>query len=41
MQNMVYVDDAALTDAAVLGSWVRRAMDYVAAHPAAAKRRRR
>jgi TfoX/Sxy family transcriptional regulator of competence genes len=41
MQDMVYVDNAALTDAELLRTWVRRGTDYVAAHPAAAKRRKR
>jgi len=41
MQGMVYVDNGALVDPEVLRTWVQRGMDYVAAHPAAAKRRKR
>ncbi len=41
MQNMVYVDHSALADTEVLRAWVRRGTDYVAAHPAATKRRKR
>jgi len=41
MQGMVYVDNSGLADPDVLGTWVRRGTDYVAAHPATAKRRRR
>jgi TfoX/Sxy family transcriptional regulator of competence genes len=41
MQGMVYVDNGALTDAVVLRTWVQRGTDYVAAHPATAKRRKR
>ena len=33
-QGMVYVDNSGLNDADVLRTWVRRATDYVAAHPA-------
>jgi len=41
MQGMVYVDSGALADPEVLRTWVHRGMDYVGAHPAAAKRRKR
>jgi TfoX/Sxy family transcriptional regulator of competence genes len=41
MQGMVYVDDSGLADPDVLRTWVQRGTDYVAAHPAAAKRRER
>ena len=40
MQGMVYVDNGALADPEVLRTWVQRGTDYVAAHPAAAKRRK-
>jgi len=41
MQGMVYVDTGGLPDAAALQTWVQRGTDYVAAHPATAKRRKR
>lgn len=41
MQGMVYVENTALTDASVLRTWVQRGIDYVTAHPATAKRRKR
>src|SRR5437588_11038071 len=41
MQGMVYVDNSGLTDPEVLLTWLRPGTDYVAAHPAAAKRRKR
>jgi hypothetical protein len=41
MQGMVYVDNPALADPAILRTWVHRGTDYVAAHPAAAKRGKR
>jgi TfoX/Sxy family transcriptional regulator of competence genes len=41
MQGMVYVDNSGLADPEALRTWVRRGTDYVAAHPAAAKRRSR
>jgi TfoX/Sxy family transcriptional regulator of competence genes len=41
MQGMVYVDNTGLADPNALRSWVRRGTDYVAAHPASAKRRKR
>jgi TfoX/Sxy family transcriptional regulator of competence genes len=41
MQGMVYVDNGALADPAILRTWVHRGTDYVAAHPAAAKRGKR
>jgi TfoX/Sxy family transcriptional regulator of competence genes len=41
MQGMVYVDNSGLADPEVLRTWVRRGTDYVAAHPATAKRRKR
>jgi TfoX/Sxy family transcriptional regulator of competence genes len=40
-QGMVYVDNTALADTQVLRTWVRRATDYVVAHPAVAKHRKR
>ena len=40
-QGMVYVDVSALSDPEVLRTWIQRGTDYVAAHPATAKRRRR
>jgi TfoX/Sxy family transcriptional regulator of competence genes len=40
-QGMVYVDNSGLADPEVLRTWVQRGTDYVAAHPAAAKRRKR
>jgi TfoX/Sxy family transcriptional regulator of competence genes len=39
MQNMVYVEVDALSDPEALRTWVQRGTDYVAAHPATAKRR--
>jgi TfoX/Sxy family transcriptional regulator of competence genes len=39
MQGMVYVEDSGLADPGVLQRWVHRGTDYVAAHPATAKRR--
>jgi TfoX/Sxy family transcriptional regulator of competence genes len=41
MQGMVYVDASGLSDPEVLRAWIRRGTDYVAAHPATAKRRKR
>jgi TfoX/Sxy family transcriptional regulator of competence genes len=41
MQGMVYVDNGALADAELLRTWVRRGTDYVAAHPATSKRKKR
>ena len=41
MQGMVYVDNGALADPEVLRTWVQRGTDYIAAHPAVAKRRKR
>jgi TfoX/Sxy family transcriptional regulator of competence genes len=41
MQGMVYMDNSGLADPEVLLTWLRRGTDYVAAHPAAAKRRKR
>jgi TfoX/Sxy family transcriptional regulator of competence genes len=41
MQGMVYVDVRALSDPEVLRTWIQRGTDYVAAHPATAKRRKR
>jgi len=41
MQGMVYVDVGALSEPEALRTWVQRGTDYVAAHPAAAKRRKR
>jgi len=41
MQGMVYVDNSGLTDPEVLLTWVHRGTDYVAAHPAPNKRRKR
>ena len=41
MQGMVYVDNAALADPEVLRTWVQRGTDYVAAHPASPRRRKR
>jgi TfoX/Sxy family transcriptional regulator of competence genes len=41
VQGMVYVENGALTDAEVLRTWVQRGTNYVSAHPAAAKRRKR
>ena len=40
-QGMVHVDQAALADAEALRTWVHRGTDYVAAHPAPAKRHKR
>ena len=40
MQGMVYVENSGLADPEVLQTWVQRGTDYVAAHPAAAKRRK-
>jgi TfoX/Sxy family transcriptional regulator of competence genes len=41
MQGMLYVENSALTDPEVLRGWVQRGTEYVKAHPAAAKRRKR
>jgi len=41
MQGMVYVEDSGLADPEVLQTWVQRGTDYVAAHPPAARRRKR
>jgi hypothetical protein len=41
IQGMVYVESSGVTDPAVLREWVHRGTDYVAAHPATAKRRKR
>jgi TfoX/Sxy family transcriptional regulator of competence genes len=41
MQGTVYVGNDALDDPQVLRAWVQRGTDYVASHPAAAKRRKR
>jgi TfoX/Sxy family transcriptional regulator of competence genes len=41
MQGMVYVDVGALGELEALQKWVQRGTDYVAAHPATAKRRKR
>jgi TfoX/Sxy family transcriptional regulator of competence genes len=41
MQGMVYVDNDALGDPNALRAWVQRGTDYVAAHPATARRRTR
>lgn len=41
MQGMLYVEDRALSDPEVLRTWVRRGTDYVAAHPATGKRKKR
>jgi hypothetical protein len=41
MQGMVYVENSGLADSEVLQTWVHRITDYVAAHPATAKRRKR
>jgi TfoX/Sxy family transcriptional regulator of competence genes len=41
MQGMVYVGNDALDDPQVLKTWVQRGTDYVAAHPATARRRKR
>ena len=41
MQGMVYVDVGASSEPEALRTWVQRGTDYVAAHPAAAKRRKR
>jgi len=41
MQGMLYVEDRALGDPEVLRTWVRRGTDYVAAHPATSKRKKR
>jgi TfoX/Sxy family transcriptional regulator of competence genes len=41
MQGMVYVDNGALADPEALRTWVQRGTDYVSAHHAPAKRRRR
>jgi TfoX/Sxy family transcriptional regulator of competence genes len=40
MQGMVYVENGALADPAVLQTWVRRGTDYVSAHPATGKRKK-
>jgi TfoX/Sxy family transcriptional regulator of competence genes len=40
MQGMVYVDNEALADPEVLRTWVQRGTAYIAAHPAAARRKR-
>jgi len=37
----VYVDNTGLADPETLRTWIRRGTDYVAAHPAAEKRRKR
>ena len=41
MQGMVYVHSDGLAEPEVLRAWVQRGTNYVAAHPAAAKRRKR
>ena len=41
MQGMVYVENSGLADPEALQTWVQRGTDYIAAHPAGAKRRRR
>ena len=41
MSGMVYVDNNGLVDPDVLEAWVQRGTDYVAAHPASGKRRKR
>jgi TfoX/Sxy family transcriptional regulator of competence genes len=41
MQGMVYVGIAGLAEADILRAWVRRGTEYVAAHPASEKRRKR
>ena len=41
VQGMVYVDGSALNDVTAVRRWVQRGTDYVAAHPATAKRRTR
>jgi hypothetical protein len=41
MQGMVHVDNSALADREVLRTWVQRGSDCVAAHPAAARGRKR
>jgi TfoX/Sxy family transcriptional regulator of competence genes len=41
MQGMLYVDNRALADPEALRTWVQRGTEYVKAHPAPAKRRRR
>jgi hypothetical protein len=41
MQGMVYVENDALSAAEALQAWVRRGTDYVTAHPATGKRRKR
>ena len=41
MQGMVYVENGALADPKVLQTWVQRGTDYVTAHPATAKGRKR
>ena len=41
MQGMVYVDVDSLSDPKVLRAWVQRGTEYLAAHPATAKRRKR
>jgi hypothetical protein len=41
MRGMVYVAEAGLTSDEALRRWVQRGVAYVAAHPAADKRRRR
>ena len=40
MQGMVYVASDALADTDALQAWVQRAIDYIATHPATAKRRK-
>jgi len=41
MQGMVYVDNGGLADPETLRRWIQRGTDFVAAHPATAKRRKR
>ena len=41
MEGMVYVEKVALADPEVLRTWVERGTQYVAAHPAATRRRKR
>ena len=41
MQGMVYVENSGLSDPEALQLWVQRGTNYIAAHPAAAKRRKR
>jgi TfoX/Sxy family transcriptional regulator of competence genes len=41
MQGMLYVENSALDQPEVLQTWVRRGTDYVTAHPATSKRRKR